>query len=79
MKLPLGDRQVEGERIGFSLEKDEWQVLRAEDGTVIRVKPVVTDLFKTSEVAPDGTPVYVLRAQVVVVTDPPTGAGNGGA
>lgn len=78
MKIPLGDRQVEGERVGFSMEKDDWQVLRAEDGTAIRLKPVVTDLFKTSEVAPDGTPVFVLRTQLVVVTDPPNGGAKGG-
>lgn len=70
MKIPLGDKQVEGTPVTFTVETDQWQVLRAEDGTVLRVKPVITDLFRTNEVTAEGAPVFVLRAQLVVVTDP---------
>lgn len=69
MKIPIGDRQVEASRVSFDVEEDHWQVLRAADGTVVRLKPVVTDLFKTTEVGPDGAPVFVVRTQVVVATE----------
>lgn len=78
MKIPVGDRQVEANRVPFDVEEDHWQVLRAADGTVVRLKPVVTDLFKTTEVGPDGAPVFVVRTQVVVATEVPDSIPTGG-
>lgn len=67
MKIPYQGRQAEAEEVEFFTRKEDWNEYQLSDGTIIRMKTVVTDVFKvTGEVDPEGNPVYRIRSTNVV-------------
>lgn len=67
------------ERIDFEVVKDVWQEVRLADGTLIRMKMVVTDVFRTETGA--GEVTYNIKGNFVALPvreiDEPKGKKNG--
>jgi hypothetical protein len=56
-------------RVEFEVVKDAWQHLALADGSKLRVKLVVLDVFRGPQ---EGTTIqYELAAQLVVMHEPP--------
>jgi hypothetical protein len=71
LKLPDG-REVDGVEIDFRVVSEGWSELRLENGKVLRVKPVVLQVYKLDEADPlTGEPDYLVRSQTVVSVSPP--------
>jgi len=59
--------QIKGEEIDFTeMSKEAWNEYKLKDGTTIKVKYVVTGVFRVEQYNPNGDPIYGVRGQIVV-------------
>lgn len=56
-----------GDSVPFEVKREAWCVVKIldDDGTVIELKPVLTDVRRTDQRDEQGRPVYRLTAAVV--------------
>ncbi len=67
MKINIGGRVVEAEQIDFEPMKEEWNEYSLSDGNVLRLKIIVTSIFRTEEKDPiTGFPLYFVQSNNVV-------------
>jgi hypothetical protein len=71
--LPLPDgSEIEAEVIGHRTSGEHWSEYLLEDQTVLRLKPVVTEILRLEgQYDPMGNPVYVVQSTNVVSVDAP--------
>lgn len=70
-RLPDGS-VVEGEVAPFQTGGEHWNEYVVEDGTLVRVKTVATEIIKVDGRYDDqGNPLYVFHSAQVVVVDSP--------
>lgn len=48
---------------------ENWSEYKFEDGTTMKVKPIITKIIKTDEKKSDGTPIYNIKFQLAVDYD----------
>lgn len=67
-KLQLPDGQtVDGVEIGFQTLGEHWNEYLLDDGTVVRLKPVVTSVLRAEGITDEnGDPVYMVNSQNVM-------------
>lgn len=66
-KIPFREREVDAEEIEFKTRQEDWSEYQLMDGTVIRMKPVVSEIFKIpNEYDTEGNPVYIVRSKNVL-------------
>lgn len=67
MKVNYLGRQVDAEEAEFLTRKEDWNEYQLLDGTVIKLKTVVTDIVKIpGERDQDGNQVYQVRSTNIV-------------
>ena|GEM_PF-668713 len=57
---------AEAEDIDFIEEKEDWNIYKLSDGSILKVKLVLTSVKRLKKWNPDGTPVYVINSQNIV-------------
>lgn len=64
---------VDGFDVGVSESTEKWTEIKLDDGSVLRVKPVVLGAVRIiGQYDPEGNPMYALKAnQVMIVTSAP--------
>ena len=72
-KVPLPDGSVvDGTEVGFRSSGEHWNEYLADDGSVIRLKLVVTEIMRLDDTyEPDGTPSYAVKSTTVMATSAP--------
>jgi hypothetical protein len=72
-KLKLPDRgEVEAVELGFRSSGEFWNEYLIDDGTVIRLKVVVSEVFRVEgEYDADGNPAYIVKSQNILATSAP--------
>lgn len=70
-KIKMGQQEVEGSEVTFRSSSENWNEYLLDDGTVLKVKLVLTDVTRLDQWDTEGNPVYVLRSTNVVSTSPP--------
>jgi len=66
-KVKIGDKFVDGEELEFKPKKEEWNIYEAEDGSIIKVKVVVSKIIRTNEKHPlRNDPIYSVSSQTIV-------------
>lgn len=65
-KNTLG-QDILAEPVLFKTNHEEWNEYTLENGTVVRVKNVVTDILRTELLNEIGETIYAVRSQCVVV------------
>ncbi len=70
-KIRMGDQEVEGAEVTFRSGAENWNEYFLDDGTVLKVKLVLTDITRLDQWDTEGNPLYVLRSTNVVSTSPP--------
>lgn len=71
-KLHLGGREVTGEEIEFEAEREAWNTYVLHDGTALKLKVVLSEVFRVEgEYAPNGDPLYMANASLIVSTNAP--------
>ena len=63
MKINFQGREVEATDVDFITRKEDFNEYQLSDGKVIRMKTVVTDIFRLEgEKDPEGNPVYQVKS-----------------
>jgi hypothetical protein len=71
-KLNVGGQEVFGESVEFETEKESWNVYILHDGTTLKLKAVLAEIFRVDGVFdPNGQPLYVVNANPVMSVDAP--------
>src|SRR5215510_8100806 len=73
VELRVGDKTIEGTLVDFETVREEYNSYKLSDGSMIRMKTVVTNIIRTEEFTPTGEPIYVVNSQNVLVADVPDG------
>ena len=73
VKLTLGDKTVDAEKMDFKTLDDAWSVIRLEDGTVIKIKVVPSEVYKLPGVDQlTGVPRFAVKSSNVMSVEPPS-------
>lgn len=79
VKLTLGDRVVEAEKMDFKTLDEAWSSYRIEDGNVVKIKVVASEVYKLPDVDPlTGAPQFLLKSSNVMAVEPLTWRASGG-
>ncbi len=71
VRLKLGDEWVEGEELDFEPLSERWNEYRCSDGSLVKLRLVVSKIVKLDKRNPTGEPIYqVMSANVLAVTPP---------
>jgi hypothetical protein len=72
-------QEHEAEPIGFRTSGEHFNEYLLDDGTVLRIKLVLTEVFKVKDAYDrDGNPAYLARHSQVIVVDSPDHLRGGG-
>ena len=58
---------LEPEEIEFTIEKEGWNICELNDGTTLKIRPIVLKIFKTKAVPPGKGAGFGIAAQNIVV------------
>lgn len=77
MKIVFQGREVEAEVIDANQSTERWSEYLLDDGTILRVKPVVTNIYRVEGAHnAQGDPVYSVNFTTVVSADAPENLKN---
>ncbi len=67
MQLAITPEDVaEADTVQISEETEGWHTLKLSDGSVIKVKLVITSVKRLKKFQPDGSPIYLIQSQNVL-------------
>jgi hypothetical protein len=76
--LPTGE-EVEADVIGYRANVEHWNEYLLDDGTVVRLKPVVTEVLRLEgQYDQHGNPGYIIQSTNVTAVDAPEELRRGG-
>jgi len=78
-RINFGGRNVEATEVGFKSLKEEWNEYQADDGTLIRLKVVVSEIIRLDDYDQDSKPIYVVKSSNVLSSSVPEHLKKGGA
>jgi hypothetical protein len=71
-KINLGSGEVEVTEVGFRSAGENFQEYLADDGSVLRVKLVVTNVLRVDgQYDPQGNPLYLVQSTNVMAVSAP--------
>jgi hypothetical protein len=73
VEIKIGEKSVQGTLVDFETVREEYNSYKLADGSMIRMKTVVTSIIRTDDFTPDGEPLYIVNSQNVLVADVPDG------
>jgi hypothetical protein len=74
MNLNLGGRTVQADQMFFKAIEEPWSLYKLDDGSTLKVKIVLTDVFKLPTSDPvTGLPQIMIRAGNVISLEVPEG------
>ena len=69
MQVKFGDKTVDAWDVPIQESTERWSELTLEDGAILRVKAVVSNVFRLANEKDDqGRPVYMINSTIAVVT-----------
>ena len=72
VKINIGDVTIEADSMNYRSIDEPWSLYRLEDGSTIRVKLVISDVFKLPTSDPiTGLPQYMIKSSNVMSVEPP--------
>ncbi len=72
VKMKIGGNPVEAESLTFKPIDEPWSTYKLDDGSVIKLKLVVSDVFKLPTPDPvTGLPQFLVRSSNVMSVEPP--------
>ena len=71
-KINFGGREVDATEVEFQTRKEDWNEYQLMDGTVIKMKLVVSEIFRVDGVYDNaGNPTYQIKSTNLPVVKPP--------
>jgi hypothetical protein len=77
--INFGGRMVAATEVAFKGLKEEWNEYQVEDGAVLRLKVVVSEIFRLDEYDQDNKPIYVIKSSNVLSSSVPEHLKKGAA
>lgn len=72
VKMNIGGQTVEADTMSFSALEEPWARYKLDDGTIIKIKIVLSDVFKLPTPDPlTGLPQIVVKSGNVMSVEPP--------
>lgn len=78
-RINFGGRDVEATEVGFKGTKEEWNEYQTDDGTILRLKVVVSEVYRLDEYDQDSKPIYVIKSSNVLSSSVPEHLKKGAA
>jgi len=73
VKMQMQDgRTVDAEELEIEIVSEPWCIYKLEDGTTLRVRPLVNKVLRLDMHSPDGDPVYQVMNQLQVRAQVPS-------
>jgi hypothetical protein len=70
--LNLGGQSVLAEQVNFAVLEDAWCSYRLEDGTTVKLKPVVAEIYKLPIKDPvTGLDQFMIKSSNIASVEPP--------
>ena len=69
--IEIEGKPVQGVVVNVKESVERWTSVQLEDGTKIRLRPVVTETARIDQFDKDGQPVYVLKSTTIMTVDAP--------
>lgn len=77
IKMNLGGNVVEAEKMEFKQIEENWSLYRLEDGTIVKIKLIVSDVFKLPGSDPlTGMPQLLVKSTNVMSVEPAPAKGD---
>lgn len=71
-KIPFKGEEVDATEVDFQTRKEDWNEYQLMDGSVIKMKVVIGEIFKVEDKYDDaGNPAYVVRSKNVLMVRSP--------
>jgi len=70
-RINFGGREVDATQVDFKSIKEEWNEYQASDGTTLKLKVVLTDIFRLDQYDQDLNPIYVVKSSNVLSSSVP--------
>lgn len=71
-KVPFGGQMRDATIVDFEVEKESFSTYILHDGTSLKIKPVLVEVFRIEGVfQPNGDPVYGVQAQQILAVNAP--------
>jgi hypothetical protein len=71
IRINFGGKTVEAEQMDFKAVDETWSRYKLEDGNLVRLKIVVSNVFKLPDPDPlTGLPQYVVQSSNVMAVEP---------
>ena len=71
-KAIYNGKEVDGEDISFSVNREDWNSYQLHDGTELRMRLIVSQVIRIpGEYDADGNPVYSIKSSNMAVTIAP--------
>ena len=71
VEINIQGQVVRGVVVNVKESTERWSLVLMEDGTTVRLKPVVTEAFRTEQFNEEGQPVYIVKSTNVMTVDAP--------
>lgn len=71
IRINFGGREVDATQVDFKSIKEEWNEYQASDGTSLKLKVVLTDVYRLDEYDNDLNPIYVVKSSNVLSSSVP--------
>lgn len=71
VEIEIEGKPVQGVVVNVKESVERWTSIQLEDGTKIRLRPVVTETARIDQFDKDGQPVYVLKSATIMTVDAP--------
>lgn len=72
IKVPFEGKIVEAVDIDYKTTKEEWNEYQVTDGSIIRMKVVITNIARLIDrYDSDGNPIYVVKSSNVLAVSAP--------
>lgn len=77
IKMNLGGNVIEAEKMDFKQIEENWSLYRLEDGTIVKIKLIVSDVFKLPGNDPlTGMPQLLVKSTNVMSVEPAAAKGD---
>jgi len=67
-RVPIRGKMVEGVDVRYEQVKEDWNEYKLEDGTILKIKTVLSRVVRTEEYDQNGEPIYFFNTSTVGAT-----------
>ncbi len=70
-KIEIGGKEVEAKSVHFKILEEHWNEYQLDDGTLVRCRSIVSEIFVTGKKNAQGQPEVMVRAANIVQASEP--------